>query len=607
MKMRYAVAAAAVSLTIAGCPGLMANGNGSTGGTTGTQATTTPGPTPTASAPANTGSANLGTYPAMPVTSNITASTAWDGKHIWQVQGSIYVSGGATLTISPGATVSFADGAGLFVGDGATTGTLDAQGTLAQPILFTSADANPTPAAWNGIELDGGTGHVMKYCQVEWGNDTVAGVRLVGASLALTDSQISHSGASGLSVDKGSNLTGFAGNTFADNGNFAIRFDDAEKVADLGSDTTSTYSGNKYNAIQIGGGAVTTSGTWNNLGVPYVVSGSVDVNSGATLAISPGETVSFDQGVGMYIGDGGTNSAGTLVADGTAAEPITFDADAPNPTRGYWSGLEFDSGAGHQLEHCNVEWGGTGSTMAAVRVEYGSELTLTNSTIASSSAQGLSVDSQSSLTSYQDNTFASNATYPITLDLPDQLASLDSTSTYSADATDVIDVPNGNIPNATGTETWPNPGIPLYLEGGLFLEKGTLTLDPGLVLKFGQGQNFEVSSGTLDAAGSSTAPILFTAEDSSPDWSGLLFDSGTTGTLAYTTIENSQTFDLALSGGASGASVTASDLTLANAKLYGLEVNSGATINTQTYANLTPTSTITGITFSNDATNIELP
>ncbi len=610
-KMRFALAAAAISLAISGCPGLVTNGNGSssssTGGTTGTQATTSPSPAPTASGAATGGAASFGNYPVTQVGSNVTSSTTWDGSHIWQVQSSIMVSGGATLTISPGATVSFADNTGLVVGDGTTTGTLDAQGTAAQPILFTSADANPTPAIWNGIELDGGAGHVMKYCKVEWGSSTPAAVQLLGASLALEDSQISHSGASGVSLDSGSHLTAFAGNTLADNGTYAIQFADANGVQDLGTDTTTTYSGNKYNAIDITGGAVVTSGTWANLGVPYVVSTAVDVNSGATLTISPGATVSFDQGDGMYIGSGGSNSAGTLVADGTLAQPITFDADAPNPTRGYWSGLEFDSGASHQIEHCNVLWGGQGTTGAAVRVAGGSVLTLMDSTIASSSAQGLSVDGQSSLTSFQDNTFASNASYPIRLNSPDQLATLDTTSTYSADATEVIDVFNANISNATGTETWTNPSIPVYLEGGLFLTGGTLTLDPGLTLNFGQNDNFEVSSGNVVAAGTAAAPVMLEAEDSSPDWSGLLFDSGTTGNLTDTTIENSQTIDLALAGGTSGASVTATGLTLANAKLYGLEVNSGATINTQTYTSLANATSISGITFTNDSKNIELP
>ena len=603
MKTRYALAAAAISLTIAGCPG-MTTGNGSTGGTTGTQATTNPTPTPTASSTSTGGSASFGNYAAMPVSSNITTSTTWDGNHIWQVQNTIYVSGGATLTISPGATVSFADGAGLIVGDGSTPGILDAAGTATQSILFTSADANPTPAVWNGIELDGGTGHAMTNCKVEWGSNSAGAVQLVGSSLTLRNTLISHSGASGLSLDSASHLAGFSGNTFSDNGSYPIHFDDAETVADLGADTTTAYSSNKYNAIQIGGGMVTSSGTWANLNVPYVVSGPVYVNSGATLTVSPGATVSFDNGIGMYIGSGGSNSAGTLVADGTAAEPITFDADAANPTPGYWTGLEFDSGAGHQLEHCNVLWGGETTTGAAVRVDTGSQLTLTYTTIASSSAQGLSVDSQSGLASFQDNTFASNGSYPMTLGAPDQLASLDTASTYSADADDVIDVSSGTFQKTSGTETWNDPGRPVYLEAGLFLNGATLDLEPGLTLNFGQSQNFEVSSGTVNAQGTSTAPVLLTSEDTSPDWNGLLFDSGTTGTLTDATIENSKTIDLDI---ASGASVTASGLTLGNAQQYGLEINySTAKINNLTDATLTATSPITGVTFTGDTTNIDV-
>jgi hypothetical protein len=56
------------------------------------------------------------------------------------VSNTLTVASGATLSVAPGSTLEAADGALLDV-----VGTLTAQGTSAQPIVFTSG--NP-PSAW---------------------------------------------------------------------------------------------------------------------------------------------------------------------------------------------------------------------------------------------------------------------------------------------------------------------------------------------------------------------------------------------------------------------------------------------------------------------------
>ncbi len=98
-------------------------------------------------------------YPAanVNVTANITVNTTWTANNTYLLQGQIYVKNGATLTIEPG-TVILGDkatpGSGLFITQGSM---LVANGTVNNPIVFTSNQAPNARAAgdWGGIILMG--------------------------------------------------------------------------------------------------------------------------------------------------------------------------------------------------------------------------------------------------------------------------------------------------------------------------------------------------------------------------------------------------------------------------------------------------------------------
>lgn len=91
------------------------------------------------------------------VTSSITNNTTWTANNVYLLQGQIYVKNGATLTIEPG-TIVLGDkntaGSGLFITQGSK---LNANGTAANPIVFTSNQVNGQRALgdWGGIILMG--------------------------------------------------------------------------------------------------------------------------------------------------------------------------------------------------------------------------------------------------------------------------------------------------------------------------------------------------------------------------------------------------------------------------------------------------------------------
>ena len=99
--------------------------------------------------------------------------------------------------------------------------------------------------------------------------------------------------------------------------------------------------------------------SWSAAGSPYRVVADASVAAGVTLTIEPGVAVELDEGISLSV-------AGTLVARGTSAAPITFGGI--DGVRG--GSLLFEEGAGDAvfagigvyesgsiLEHCRFEGG----------------------------------------------------------------------------------------------------------------------------------------------------------------------------------------------------------------------------------------------------------
>ncbi|HRP07419.1 MAG TPA: fibronectin type III domain-containing protein, partial [Gemmatimonadales bacterium] len=91
------------------------------------------------------------------VTDNITSNTTWTADRTWILKGFIKVGNGATLTIEKGTRI-VGDyetlGSSLFILRGAR---IDARGTAAEPIVFTSARpaGSRRPGDWGGLIVIG--------------------------------------------------------------------------------------------------------------------------------------------------------------------------------------------------------------------------------------------------------------------------------------------------------------------------------------------------------------------------------------------------------------------------------------------------------------------
>ncbi len=78
-------------------------------------------------------------------------------------------------------------------------------------------------------------------------------------------------------------------------------------------------------------------------GTDYNLNGALFVKSGATLTIDAGVTIkALAGGTDVYIL---VERGGTIIADGTAANPIVFTSSATNPQAGDWGGLIINGNA----------------------------------------------------------------------------------------------------------------------------------------------------------------------------------------------------------------------------------------------------------------------
>jgi len=104
----------------------------------------------------------------------ITTNTTLDGNFVFQ--NNVTVNSGVTLTIAPGSVLRFASGASSII-----NGTLNAQGSVSNRILFTSSTGS-NPNSWYAVRVNNGNS-VFKYCTFENAN---MGLYLYNASTGNT-------------------------------------------------------------------------------------------------------------------------------------------------------------------------------------------------------------------------------------------------------------------------------------------------------------------------------------------------------------------------------------------------------------------------------------
>jgi hypothetical protein len=578
---------------------------------------------------------------------DLVGNTVWPpaGETIADVQritNDVRIPVGSTLTIQPGTIVKFdcCFFAGLLV-----EGTLSADGTAAQPIVFTSdrddtagGDTNgdggnttPFNGAWERIEFAAtSTGSVMDNVSVRYGGDEGLGSVFVnGGQLTLTNSTLRNSVSSGLRI-VAANPT-VTTNVFSDNTGPAVSMDLASNPAISGV----TVTNNGTNGLLLDGGPLVGNGFWNDPDIVYVMSNDVTVPASQTLTVAPGQVVKATCCffVNLFVD-------GTLTADGTAGQPIIFTADRDDtaggdtnnnaandaPFNGLWEGIQFNAtSTGSVMDFVDVRYGGDGPAPANVFVN-GGQLTLTNSTIRNSAQAGVRIASSNpTLTS---NTFVNNSGAAVSMDLASNPAI--SGVTLTNNGTNGLLLDGGPL---VGNGFWNDPDIVYLMFDDVTVPAGqTLTVAPGQVVK--ARCCFFVNlfvDGTLTADGTAAQPIIFTADrddaaggdtnnNGSNDapfnglWEGIQFNATSTGSVMdFTDVRFGGDGPAPANIFVNGGQLTLTNSAVRNSAQAGVRIaSSNPTLTNNSFVNnlgaavrmdLASNPAITGVTMTNNGTN----
>lgn len=326
--------------------------------------------------------------------------TFTDNPLAYVIDGWLTVPAGKKLTLDPGAVVkSTAAGTSYKSGLMIDRGALDASGTQAKPIVFTSMaddsakgntdnDDTLKPAAsdWNGIIAQNSANLTMKWCQINyggyaneaWGTPGGNGISAANSVLTISNCSINNTGrtyggagGNGISI---TNCTGAITSTLVNSSSAAaIRIN--QPLQTIPAISATSARGCAYNAIAFNG-TITGKITLPADSIPYYLDGRCGVVDSASLTLGPGAIVKM--GVLNSSWERDIMVAGTFNAQGTAQKPIVFttilddsvggatSSDTAQPLSGGsgdWEGFAFiDTLARGSFDFCAFKYGGYGNS-----------------------------------------------------------------------------------------------------------------------------------------------------------------------------------------------------------------------------------------------------
>ncbi|MGK7393239.1 MAG: PKD domain-containing protein [Candidatus Cyclobacteriaceae bacterium M3_2C_046] len=305
----------------------------------------------------------------------------------------------------------------------------------------------------------------------------------------------------------------------------------------------------------------------------------------AELTIEPGVVIQVEPGNKITV----SSISGALIALGKADSMIVFTAE--DQTNGWPGILIISNNQNNQLDHVQISYAGaaalgSGVPEAALGVESGDIVNISNSQIDHSFGYGMYVESGGLIGSFENNDFNNNGFYPLALPA-DQVGQLDQNSVFAQNNTDAVEV-LGTTLRLNDEITWSSltGQVPYYVSGDLYLQSG-LVLDAGASVEMKNTASIVVSNdGYLSAIGTETDSIWITAHDKTNGWPGIaIFNNQANNIFDYVSLSYGGNeglgsgLETSIIGIENGDKAAISNSTISNSLgEYGLYVESGGTL-----------------------------
>lgn len=317
----------------------------------------------------------------------------------------------AGVTFAPGIVVEC--GLDVILWFNGNASFINAEGTAAKNIIFRGIEK--VKGSWRLIEINSNNlSNKFSYVQImhagssESSNQKTAILvkSNVSGKLSIKNTSISLSDGYAVYIDGNTgSFPEFSNNNFSDNTLAPMRIG-AEAL--LSIDKNSVYAGNGIQAIEVVSGSnvrFDNAGTIKAVGIPYHFLSSAELRS--VITFEAGVTCLFNSGLRLWV-----TSDGSLIADGTVTDKITFSGLSQNP--GAWWGIELASlSTSNKINHGIISYGGDpagrSGNIYMVGSTPGSRLTITNSTISHSQTYGIHRASGNTYLTEGSNSFTGNA------------------------------------------------------------------------------------------------------------------------------------------------------------------------------------------------------
>ena len=277
---------------------------------------------------------------------------------------------------------------------------------------------------------------------------------------------------------------------------------------------------------------------WEDLGdgVDYVVTCNLRVEK--DIVIKPGVKIQFEAGAGFRVYSGANYSLNMV---GTAAKPIILEGKTA--TAGAWSGLEYSQNKSlkNQWEYVTIRHAGDGLT-GGLQIND-SNVWIKNCLFSDNKGYGISVTNESTIfKAFESNTFTNNTKSALELYFH-QVAFLDNKSSYNNNGNNYMLVKKPYFRDAIAENiTFQKLNVPYRIETVMEIPK-KLTLNPGVVIEFGNDAGLDMRYGTgtgvLVADGTASEPIKLIGylPNTNGVWAGLLLSSNVETKLNYCIVD----------------------------------------------------------------------